>query len=229
MTDDEELLFKLHQLRDIFSEERERRIRDDDVGLHHQFNALGRAEVAIALQLVDADLLRIGNAVSVPVSVINERDCALAVVLREEVRRLVLVARRDEPLQTQRLELIGEVVEEVGDARIVAVAKHGLAAEVLLVVSKLPLDIRELRVELVLFRLFRVIQQVVRHIIFLDSVAMRLHRGGTEDRRLQKRARPRSMPALEALGGPCSSHGEDAPGAGASCKMDEHKANCGFV
>jgi len=126
-SENQELLSELHQLRDIFAEERERRVRDDDVRLHQQFDAFGRAEVAVTLQLVDADLLRIGNAVAVLVAVVDERDRALAVVLRKEVRRLVLVARRDEALQPQRLELEGEVVEEVGDARIVAVAQDRLA------------------------------------------------------------------------------------------------------
>ena len=113
---------------------------------------------------MDADLLRVGDAVAVLVAVVDERDRPLAVVLRKEVRRLVLVARRDEPLQTKRLELVGKVVEEVGDARIVAVAQDRLAAEVFLVVRELPLDVRELRVELVLLRLLRRVQIAVRHV-----------------------------------------------------------------
>jgi len=62
---------------------------------------------------VDANLLRVRDAVPVPVAGVFEPDRPLAVVLREEVWRLVLVARRDQALQAKRLELVGEVVEEV--------------------------------------------------------------------------------------------------------------------
>ena len=47
---DEELFLVLYELRDVFTEEGERRIGDDDIGFLEEFDALGRAEVAVALE-----------------------------------------------------------------------------------------------------------------------------------------------------------------------------------
>ena len=126
-------------MRDVFAEEGEWRVGDDDVRLFEKFDALRRAEVAIAFERTDADLLRVGDAVAVLVAGVFEPDGALAVVPGEEVALLVLVAGGYEPFQTKRLELLGEVVEEVGDARVVAVAEDRLAPEVFLVVAQLVL------------------------------------------------------------------------------------------
>ena len=53
-------------------------------------------------------------------------------------------------------------MEEVADAGVVAVAVDDLALEVLPVVPQLPLDVGELRVELVLLRLLGVLKVAVR-------------------------------------------------------------------
>ena len=50
VADDEELLAVLDELCDIFAEEGERRIGDDDVGLLEEFDAFGGAEVAVAFK-----------------------------------------------------------------------------------------------------------------------------------------------------------------------------------
>ena len=72
--------------------------------------------------------------------------------LAEEITLLALVARRDQLLQPQLLEAVGEVVEEVAHAGVVAVAVNDLALEVSFVVAQLALDVAQLRVELVLLR-----------------------------------------------------------------------------
>ena len=63
------------------------------------------------------------------------------------------VAGSDELSQPQLLEVVGEVVKEVADTGIVAVAVDDLALELRLVVPQLTLDVSKLRVELVLLRL----------------------------------------------------------------------------
>jgi hypothetical protein len=86
-------------------------------------------------------------------------------VARKQVNVLVLVAGRDEPLETQRLELVGEIVEEIGNTGVVAIAKDRFAFEMSLVMGQLAFDVGELRIKLVLFRFFRVIQQFVGHVL----------------------------------------------------------------
>ena len=63
VSDDEELLAVPDELGDVFAEERERRVRDDDIGLLQERDALRAAEVAVTPKCVDADLLRVGDAV----------------------------------------------------------------------------------------------------------------------------------------------------------------------
>ena len=50
IADDEELLAVLDELGDVFAEEGERRVGDDDVGLLEEFDAFGGAEVAVAFK-----------------------------------------------------------------------------------------------------------------------------------------------------------------------------------
>lgn len=71
-------------------------------------------------------------------------------MLAEKIGVLVLVAGGDEFLESQRVVLVGEVVEELADLGIIAVAQDGLALEVLGVVLELLLDVGKLGVELVL-------------------------------------------------------------------------------
>ena len=78
-----------------------------------------------------------------------EPNRPLRIVPAEHVAVPVPVARGDELLQAQALEVVREEVEEVGDAGIVAVAVHDFAPEVSGVVAQLILDVGELRVELV--------------------------------------------------------------------------------
>ena len=138
ISNDDELLPVLNQLRHIFAEKREGRVCDDDVGLLEEFYALRRAEVTVALKLADAYFLRVGNAVSVSVAKVFQPNRPLAVMAGKEVALLVLVAGGDEPFQPQRLKLVGEVVKKVGNARVVAIAKDGLTPKVLLVMGIVP-------------------------------------------------------------------------------------------
>ena len=75
----------------------------------------------------------------------------LRIVTAEQVAALVLVARGDELLQSQVVEVVREVMKEVGDAGIVAIAVHNLVTEVSGVVAELVLDVGTLGVELVVF------------------------------------------------------------------------------
>ena len=75
----------LDQLRHVLAEQRERRVGDHDVGLLEQLDALRAAEVAVALERLDADLLGVGDVVAVLVALVLEVDRLLGVVLAEEV------------------------------------------------------------------------------------------------------------------------------------------------
>ena len=79
------------------------------------------AEVAIALQRLDAHLIWVGNVVLVRVALVLQVDRLLGVVLTEEVGVLTLVTSGDQLLQTQLLEVVREVVEKVADAGVIAV------------------------------------------------------------------------------------------------------------
>ena len=173
IANDEELLLVSHQLRKIFPEEGKRRIGDDDVGLPEEFDAFGRAEVSVAAQFADADFFGVRNPVAVLVAVIDEVYGTLAVVPGKQIDVLVLVAGGDESFEPEGLELVGEIMEEVGNARIVAVAENGLAPEVVAVVSDFFRDVGELRVELVLFRRLGGRQRMGAHVVFLSFPARR--------------------------------------------------------
>ena len=168
ISNDDKLLPVFNQLRHIFAEEREGRVGDDDVGLLEEFNALRRAKVAVALKLADANFLRVGNSVAIPVAKVFQPNRPLTLVPRKEVALLVLVAGGDESFQPQSLELICEIVEEVGDARVIAVAKDSFTPKVFLVMAEFVFDVRKLRVELILFRLLRRVQVAVCHVRLLS-------------------------------------------------------------
>lgn len=65
------------------------------------------------------------------------------------------VAGGCQALQSEAVEVQREVLEEVALERVVAIAEHDLAFEVVLVVDQLVLDVGHARVELVVFGLFR--------------------------------------------------------------------------
>ena len=64
----QEFFTVLHELRDIFAEERERGICDNNVGLFEEFDAFRRAEVAIAFEIVDSYLRRVGDTVAISIA-----------------------------------------------------------------------------------------------------------------------------------------------------------------
>ena len=169
ISNDDKLLAILDQLRHILAEKRERRVGDHDIGLFQKFNAFLAAEVAVAFEIAYAYLFRVWYAVAVLVACVFEPNGSFGIVLAEKVALLTLVACRDEPLQAQPLKLVGEIVEEVGNTRIVAIAENRLALEVFLVVGKLALDVLKAGVELVLFLLLRPAKAaivVLCHIMF---------------------------------------------------------------
>ena len=80
---------------------------------------------------------------------------------------------------------MGEIVEEIGNPRVVAIAENRLAPEMRLVVGKFPLDVLQPRVKLVRFRLLRVAQLLVaafRHVSFLVSRAAERKEPATKKR-----------------------------------------------
>jgi len=96
-----------------------------------------------------------GSFILVIIAGVFEVNRLFLVVLAKEVGRVVLVAGRYELFQAEVLEVVGEVVEEVANARVVAVAENRFALEVRGVVPEFVFDVRQLRVELILLRVFR--------------------------------------------------------------------------
>jgi uncharacterized membrane protein len=90
---------------------------------------------------MDAYLFGIGNIIAVLVAVVNEIDGLLALILAEQIHILILIACGDEAFQSEKLEVIGKVCEEVRHARVIAVAQHRLSTKVFLIVAKLIIDV----------------------------------------------------------------------------------------
>ena len=159
----QELLVILHQLRHILPEQRKRGISDYDVGFFQEFYALSAAKISITLERQYTDFFRIGNAITILVALVNQIDRFLALSLREQIDILILVAGSYQFLQAEVLKVVGKVREEIADARVVAVAQHGLAAKVLAVVPQLIVDVLQLSIELILLSLLGLVQILVCH------------------------------------------------------------------
>ena len=88
MTNNDKLFIILYQLCHILSEQRERRVCHHNICLFQQFDAFSGAEVAITLQVVDSNLVRVGDTVAVVVASILQPDSPLRIVLAEQVTLL---------------------------------------------------------------------------------------------------------------------------------------------
>ena len=77
------LLLIFHQLSHIFPKQREWWIGHHNISLFQQLNTFLAAEVAVALQWLDANLLGIGNMVAAFVAFVDEIHGLLALVLTE--------------------------------------------------------------------------------------------------------------------------------------------------
>jgi hypothetical protein len=73
--------------------------------------------------------------------------------LAKQITLLILVAGGYKPLESQMFEIVGEIVEKIGHAGVVAVTENSLSLEVFLVMFQFVLDIRELGVEFILLGL----------------------------------------------------------------------------
>ena len=153
ISNNQELLLILHQLRYILAKKGEGRVGHHDIRLLQQFDALWATEIPVSFQWTDTDLLGIGHAVAVAVAGVFQPYGLLLVIAAEEFRILIFVARGDETLHAKLLEAVCKIMEEVTYAGIIAVAEDGLPPEVLAVVTELVLNVAQLRVELVLLGL----------------------------------------------------------------------------
>ena len=84
--------------------------------------------------------------------------------MAEQVPVLALVTSSDELPKPKLFEVVGEVLEEVADPRIVAVAVDDLVLEVLSIVLQFSLDVGQLRVELILLRSLGAAEPAVRRV-----------------------------------------------------------------
>lgn len=83
MPDDEELFLVLHQLRDIFPKQRERRIGNNDVSLLEQVNAFLAAKIAVGLEFARLDLREVRKALTLLLSAVLKADPLRCLVLAE--------------------------------------------------------------------------------------------------------------------------------------------------
>jgi hypothetical protein len=125
---------------DVLAEEGEGRIGDNNVSLFKELNTFSRAEISVAVELLDSDFLCVGKSVSVLVTLIDKGN-AFAVGF---------VASGDKFFQSKFLEVEGEVFEEVAFPCVVAIAIYGFAVEVLSVMHHFFLDVGKLSVELII-------------------------------------------------------------------------------
>ena len=95
MPDNNELLLVFDELGDIFAEEAEGGIGDDNIRLLQQLDALGATEISVTVQSVDSDLFWTRHPVAVPVAKIFKPDGGLAVVAAEKIHILILIAGGD--------------------------------------------------------------------------------------------------------------------------------------
>ena len=146
---------------DIFTKEAERWVRDDNVSLFEQLDALRTAEVTVSFKFVDSDLLRAWHTVTVPVAEIFKPDRGLAVVPAEQIHILILVAGCDEFSKSKKLKVVGEIMKEIADSRVITVAKDCLSFEMLLVMPQLILNVRKLGVELIFLRALSLVKVIV--------------------------------------------------------------------
>ena len=102
-------------------------------------------------------LVPVGHTFSV-VAVVNQIDSLFRVVSTEQVGTVVFVAGGDNAFQPQRIEFEGKILEEIADARVVAVAENGFPSEKRIVMAQFFFDVGQLGVELVVLALFGLVQ-----------------------------------------------------------------------
>ena len=154
IANNQELLVVFNQLCNVLSKQRERRICHNDVCLFKQFDTLLATEIAVAFQWLYANLLCVWYAVAVLVAFVYKIHSLLALVLAEQIHILILVASGYEFLQAEKLEVVGEISEEVAYAWVVAVAQHGLATEMVAIVAQFVVYVFKLCIEFVFFSSF---------------------------------------------------------------------------
>ena len=98
-----------------------------------------RFVVPLAVRRADAGALL--RAALVLVAVVLEVDASLRRVRAEQIGVAILVAGGDQLLQFQLLEIVREVVKEIADRRIVAVAQNRLALKMRDVMPQLLFDV----------------------------------------------------------------------------------------
>lgn len=80
------------------------------------------------------------------------------VVIAEQVLLTVPVTGRDKFLQAEKLKVMGEVVIEVANFRVITVAVDHLALKMRFVVYELIFNVRQLRIEIVILLLPRLMK-----------------------------------------------------------------------
>ena len=96
----------LHQLCDVFSEKRERRISYHDVRLLQKLDAFHAAEIPVSPKFMDSDIPNVWHLAALCIPVVFEPNRSFRIMKAEQVSVLVLVAGGDELLQPQAFEVV---------------------------------------------------------------------------------------------------------------------------
>ena len=118
-----------------------------------QLDAFIATKVAVAIKLLDVNVLEACTTLAGLATVEFEVDCPIRVVPSEKAGVLTPVACCDSFPQAEFIEVDGKVAKEVAGLWVVAVAIDHFAFEVVFVVLQFELYIVERGVELVLLRL----------------------------------------------------------------------------
>ena len=164
IANNQEFLIVFDKLRYVLTEQGEGRVCHHDVCLFQKLNTFGTAKIAVAFKIMNADFFGVRDSVAVLIAEVFQPNRPLGIVLAEQVPFLILVAGGNQSFQAQVFKVVGEIVEKIGHARVIAVTENRLVLEVFLVMFQFVLDIRELCIELVFLGVLCAIQlAILRH------------------------------------------------------------------
>lgn len=103
--------------------------------------------------------------VSVFVSFINQIYSLLAFVLTEQVHILIFVTSGNQLFQSKKFKVVSKIGEEIADTWVITITQYCFTTEMFTVMLQFVVYIFKLRIKLVLFRFFSLIQILIRHIV----------------------------------------------------------------
>ena len=101
--------------------------------------------------------------VAVFVALIYEVNSLFAGAFREQINILTFITDSNQFLQAKKLEIVGEIFEEVADARVIAVTQHRLTTEMFAVMAQLIVYVFKLSIKLIFLGFLSLVEILVSH------------------------------------------------------------------